>query len=112
MRIPVFCADAGRSLLIRNGTDKQAIRTIQILGYLITKEIYSGLTQNITKVAVIHELPLRKNNIFDHILRKSCYFQGYTLVYRLIRFVLVNKPIGLNADNLQPALHEVFHVCS
>jgi len=31
----------------------------------------TGLTQKITKVAVIHELPLRLNKVFSHILRKS-----------------------------------------
>ncbi|MEH2420730.1 MAG: hypothetical protein V7K48_07215 [Nostoc sp.] len=40
MKILLFCKDAGRSLLIRRGADKQANATVQILGYLITKEIY------------------------------------------------------------------------
>ncbi|PPJ62213.1 hypothetical protein CUN59_16755 [Cuspidothrix issatschenkoi CHARLIE-1] len=31
----------------------------------------SGLTQNTTKVGVIHELPLRKNQVFDCFVRKS-----------------------------------------
>ncbi|GCL36822.1 transposase [Sphaerospermopsis reniformis] len=31
----------------------------------------TGLTQKGTKVGVIHELPLRKNKVFSHILRKS-----------------------------------------
>ncbi|MBD2136339.1 hypothetical protein H6F32_01770 [Anabaena sp. FACHB-1237] len=30
-----------------------------------------GLTQKGTKVEVIHKLPLRKNQVFSHILRKS-----------------------------------------
>ncbi|MDZ7966375.1 MAG: CHAT domain-containing protein [Nostoc sp. DedSLP03] len=34
----------------------------------------SGLTQKITKVKIIHELLLRKNKVFGHILRKSCNF--------------------------------------
>lgn len=34
----------------------------------------SGLTQKITKVEVIHELPVQKNKLFGHILRKSCNF--------------------------------------
>jgi hypothetical protein len=38
-----------------------------------TKLIFqiSGLTQKGTKVGLIHELPLRKNKVFSHILRKS-----------------------------------------
>lgn len=31
----------------------------------------TGLTQNTTKVAVIHELPLRNDQVYSHILRKS-----------------------------------------
>ena len=31
----------------------------------------AGLTQKEPKVGVIHELPLRKNKVFSHILRKS-----------------------------------------
>jgi hypothetical protein len=31
----------------------------------------SGLTQNTSKVGVIHELPLRKNQVFDYFVRKS-----------------------------------------
>jgi hypothetical protein len=34
-----------------------------------------GLTQKGTKVGVIHELPLRKNKVFSHILRKSYKLQ-------------------------------------
>ncbi|AFY31187.1 hypothetical protein Cal7507_0698 [Calothrix sp. PCC 7507] len=33
--------------------------------------IYVGLTHNTTTVGVINELPLRKNQVFGHILRKS-----------------------------------------
>ena len=33
--------------------------------------IKTGLTQKEPKVGVIHELPLRKNKVFSHILRKS-----------------------------------------
>ncbi|WP_096572834.1 hypothetical protein [Sphaerospermopsis kisseleviana] len=33
--------------------------------------IVTGLTQNRTKVGVIHELPLRQNQVFSPILRKS-----------------------------------------
>ena len=36
--------------------------------------IQAGLTQNRTKVGVIHELPLRNNQGFSYILRKS--YQG------------------------------------
>ncbi|MBW4676188.1 MAG: hypothetical protein KME52_19865 [Desmonostoc geniculatum HA4340-LM1] len=39
-----------------------------------------GLTQKITKVAVIHELPLRKNKVFGHVLRKSCLRKGKVAV--------------------------------
>jgi hypothetical protein len=35
------------------------------------KKLNTGLTQKGTKVGVIHELPLRKNKVFSHILRKS-----------------------------------------
>jgi len=38
------------------------------LQQLISK---SGLTQNITEVEVIHELPVRKNQVFSQIVRKS-----------------------------------------
>jgi len=38
---------------------------------IVSLEMVLGLTQNITKVAVIHELPLRLNKTFGHILRKS-----------------------------------------
>ena len=31
----------------------------------------AGLTQNITKVLVFHELPLRNNQGFSHMVRKS-----------------------------------------
>jgi hypothetical protein len=33
--------------------------------------VFSGLTQNRTKVGVIHELPLRNNQGFSYFLRKS-----------------------------------------
>ena len=36
-----------------------------------TWEFITGLTQKEPKVGVIHELPLRKNKVFSHILRKS-----------------------------------------
>jgi ABC-type branched-subunit amino acid transport system substrate-binding protein len=37
----------------------------------LPEENITGLTQKGTKVGVIHELPLRKNKVFSHILRKS-----------------------------------------
>jgi len=37
----------------------------------LANDIFLGLTQKGTKVGVIHELPLRKNKVFSHILRKS-----------------------------------------
>ncbi|MBD2567409.1 AAA-like domain-containing protein [Anabaena lutea] len=41
----------------------------------LCRDILSGLTQNSTKVAVIHELPLRKNKVFSQILRK--FYLGF-----------------------------------
>ncbi|BAZ33706.1 hypothetical protein NIES4074_62200 (plasmid) [Cylindrospermum sp. NIES-4074] len=38
------------------------------------------LTQNRTKVAVIHELPLRNNKLFSHTLRKS-YMSKKPLIF-------------------------------
>jgi len=38
-----------------------------------------GLTQNRTKIAVIHELLLHRNEIFSHILRKSYSCQLFTI---------------------------------
>ncbi|MBN3897157.1 MAG: hypothetical protein HWQ41_18335 [Nostoc sp. NOS(2021)] len=40
MTIPLFSGDAGRSVLIRRVTHSYAKETVQILSYLITKEIY------------------------------------------------------------------------
>ncbi|BAZ82400.1 hypothetical protein PN497_12430 [Sphaerospermopsis kisseleviana CS-549] len=47
---------------------------------------HSGLTQKETKVGVIHELPLRKNKVFSHILRKSyhCLWEAiFVVIYNL-----------------------------
>ncbi|MTJ53250.1 hypothetical protein FJR38_11645 [Anabaena sp. UHCC 0253] len=41
----------------------------EILDFLVRREI--GLMQNRTEVGVIHELPLRKNQVLTSILRKS-----------------------------------------
>ncbi|TBR57683.1 hypothetical protein B4U84_17045 [Westiellopsis prolifica IICB1] len=55
------------------------------------KVIFAGLTQNITKVEVIHELPLRKNKVFGHILRKFCFVKTYTLFSSKEQLVCLRK---------------------
>jgi hypothetical protein len=55
----------------------------------------SGLTQNRTKVGVIHELPLRNNQGFSYILRKSYdYLNPVLKSHKLRRFRFFRKYSG------------------
>jgi hypothetical protein len=48
------------------------------------------------KVAVIHELPLRKNKVFGYILRKSCSTQIVSMEIRSLA-VISDKDITVRA---------------
>jgi hypothetical protein len=66
----------------------------------------TGLTQKGTKVGVIHELPLRKNKVFSHILRKSYMILNKFLVLTVEKFTVTMSARYLDLDNLQ-----VFRLC-
>ena len=142
MTIPLFFGDARRSLLIRRGTDKQANATVQIFGYLISKEIdFEGRTLTYQAVRYINRFSVaikqsRKvfTRNFNEILNLLCpqaaslknpglYQQARSLLVKTEKMSVlenlgtevadkINNPVGLNAFNLQPAAYEVFHVHS
>lgn len=127
---------------MRSGTDSYANATIQILGYLITKEIdFEGRILVYRSVRYADKFPIaikQSREAFtrnlDEILNLPCA-QAASLenagLYQQKRSQLVqsekmsvlgdlaaevadkiNNPVGLNAVNLQPAAYEVFHVRS
>ncbi|MEH2362461.1 hypothetical protein [Nostoc sp.] len=121
MTIPFFSGDAGRSLVIRRGTDSYGEEGRRLLQYsvgnswrryaiaqLVKSEKMSVLGDLAAEVAdKITAVLIYLNHIY---CRGTALLCPYNVVYLLGNSC--NNSVGLNAVNLQLAAYEVFHVRS
>lgn len=109
MTIPFFSRDAGRSLVIRKVTDA----TLQILGYLITKEIYFECRTLVYQaVHYVEQFPVPIEQSQEGFTLNLVCAQAASLENVRLDQQARSHVLGLNVVNLQLLLHEVFHVHS